>query len=122
MKEKYRIRIRERVGKLVSQLEGRKLSDRQLQDKFDEQWSLWIIELEAMRMDVETVNIRYEVERSLTELTEFKMSGTVTLLLTKLRQKSLEDWGSSLKLTVKDVHVCVPVGMFSRFKTMLGRI
>ena len=119
MKETCRVTIREHVTQLASQLERGRLSDKQLQRLFDDQWALWIKDLEHMRIEMQVTNIKYEVEKALTETKEFK---SYSILNAKLQHK---EWGSHLKLTIKEAHVNAEAsssagsGWWSRLKSVV---
>ena len=106
MKDSHRVKIVEHVKELVSQLEKRRLTDKQLELRFNEKWDEAISELEPVHM--EDVNVGYEVEKSLTEF--FNSQNIVS----KLVVKPLSKWGIELMLKVDLKHLDRAVGLRSR--------
>ena len=122
MKVSHRRRIVEHVKELASQLEQgiQRLSDEELEQKFNVQWIDWITELQSIPVHVATVNVHYEVEKSVSEF----LNHQNTVVIQKLTKKPLQEWGSPFKLIVdsnlhiKPVHTLRRVGRAMGFSAL----
>ena len=117
MKETHRGQILKHGKHFVSELENVKLNDKQLMEKFDEQWSVWIEERKSHPMLRVVVNVKVDVQ---TCLLDFKPLKASSLLTAKLEKTPLEKWGHRLHLVFsKKVHLeC----KWKYFKRLLKKI
>ena len=117
MKEKYRGEIVERVKVLVSGLkdEKLKLSDEDLEQKFNEQWAKWITELNRPDAVKVKVKVALEVENSLLDHDATQKDRILRKLNVANEGKALEDWGIPLSLRVDtEKHLDIKKGWISR--------
>ena len=106
-KEGLRKVVLDLVQQLASQFEKGTLSDKDLEETFDENWTEWMTQLTFSFVPIEPPDIKSDVEKSMVEflkeiyskLIKEKVSDPVT-------GKSLEHWGSTLELTVEFKHFC----------------
>ena len=95
----------DRVQQLALQFEKGTLSDKDLEEKFSENWTVWMAKLECHFLPIEPPDIKPDVEKSMVDflkerhskLVKEKISDPVTGI-------SLEEWGSTLKLKVEYKH------------------
>ena len=120
MKVSHRRRILEHVKELVSQLElgVQRLDDEELEQKFNLQWIDWITELRSIPVHQAPVHVHYEVEKCVTEFLNHHNS----IVIQKLTEKPLRQWGSPLKLKIESkLHMKPPQTMTYLKTTCLGR-
>ena len=102
-KKYYRETLLSRVKQLVS-VSAKELSEEQLKRNFDEQWIKWKQEIQPISLKQLTTS-REEIVSSVQEcLTTFHKTKT-SMLMKKINEKSLTEWGKELQFVVKkDVH------------------
>ena len=103
MKNTYRARLQQHVKRLVSLLSPKEhLSTEALRSKFDEEWTKWKLTLPRTTSIEQETNI----ELSIQSILETCFTADKNLIIKKLKEKKLLEWGNELKLTVKkETHV-----------------
>ena len=105
-KEGLRKFVLDRVQQLAcTQFEKGTLSDKDLEEKFDENWTEWMTELTLRFVPVVPPDIKSDVEKSMVDFLKEKYSKLVKEKISDpVTGKSLEEWGSTLKLKVQYKH------------------
>ena len=116
MKASHRKRILEHVKELASQLEQGKLNDRELNQRFNEQWIIWIAELRAIPVHLTRVSVPYDIEKSLSEV----FYAHNAMVIQKLTERPLQEWGSPLKLKIVSESHMQAMSLGTRFGRAIG--
>ena len=105
MQDSYREQLLWHVKKLVSNLDGNELSEKQLETKFEKKWIECMQDFNARvpKVHQQSVNIDISVERCLRELFRRKQDKQI---IGKLSRKPLREWGKPLQVVVQpDTHL-----------------
>ena len=123
IKSNHRMVIVEEVKRLVedSHSETEKLSDKELEKRFEQQWKIWVKELEKVSVDtqVHETDIKTAVQMSLRQ--HFKASDS--LLIQKQDPstgKPLEQWGEALSMVPQSKHVKLLQGVVHYLSSKVG--
>ena len=104
-KEGLRKDILDRVQQLASHFEKGTLSDKDLEERFDENWTEWMTDLTLRFVPIEPPDIKSDVEKSMVDFLKEKYSKLVKKNISDpVTGISLEQWGSTLELKVKYEH------------------
>ena len=104
MQDSYREELLKHLKKLVSNLEGKKLTETELQSMFEEKWTEWMQDFTARLPKVyqQDVNIDSAFERCLRDL----LRKHDHQIIEKLSHKPLRMWGQPLQLAIQpDKHL-----------------
>ena len=104
-KEKMSVDILERVKQLASTLEKGRMNDNELKKMFEQSWIKWIIKLTASIEKIEGPNVKFEVEKSVTDMLNTHQKLVMQRLSDPHTGKPLEEWGLDLRLPVRRVHL-----------------
>lgn len=119
MKNTYRVRLQQHVKGLVSLLSPKeRLSTKALRTKFDEEWTKWKLTLPRTTSIEQETNI----ELSIQSILETCFTADKNLIIKKLTEKKLLEWGNELKMTVKkETHVGLTERhwLYDRFKVLV---
>ena len=104
-KEGLRKAMLDRVQQLAPQFEKGMLNDKDLEERFDENWTEWMTELTLNFVPLEPPDIKSGVEKSMVDFLKEMYSKLVKEKVSDPNTgKSLEEWGSTLKLKVEYKH------------------
>ena len=113
-KEGLRRDILDRVQQLASHFEKGTISDKDLEEKFDENWTEWMTELTLSFVPIVPPDIKSDVEKTMVDCLKEKYS---KLLKKKISDpvtgNSLEQWGSTLELKVEYKHFTFSTSLFT---------
>ena len=101
-KEKMSVDILERVKELASTLEKGKMNDKELKEVFEQSW---IRELTAGTEKIEGPNVKFEVEKVVSDMLNTHQKLVMQRLSDLAIGKPLEQWGIHLRLQVRHVHL-----------------
>ena len=104
-KEKMSVDILERVKELASTLEKGKMNDKELKEVFEQSWIEWIRELTAGTEKIEGPNVKFEVEKVVSDMLNTHQKLVMQRLSDSAIGKPLEQWGIHLRLQVRHVHL-----------------
>ena len=125
-KDGLRKDVLDRVQQLASHFEKGTLSDKDLEEKFDENWTEWMTELRLSFVPIEPPDIKSDVEKSMEEFLGKKYSKLVKQKVSDPHTgKSMEEWGSTLKLKVEYKHFSFssnPFTLTQAYKTAKGYV
>ena len=110
----HRAKIVERVKQMASQLEKRQLNDQELEQMFDDEWRKWMKKLKDKKLGRHRqIDVLPKVTKSLTESDIMKTCNAV--LLQKLGERPLQDWGTQLALRINEAHFVVESASWWQF-------
>ena len=101
--------ILQRVKHLASKLEKGRMNETELKEMFEQSWIDWFTNLTANIERPDRLNVKFEVEKYMTDMLNTHQKFVVQKLSNPYTGKPLEKWGNGLKLHVKNEHLKHPL-------------